>query len=88
VFFASVCVQCWQVLLSHSNVDADAEDANAGTRARNVLCDVDTRAEDRIADLGFPVLTMLAESPAVVNCVRYLPPLEINILGTATFPFH
>jgi len=65
-------VQCWQVLLSHSNVDADAEDANAGTRARNVLCDVDTRAEDRIADLGFPVLTMLAESPAVVNCVRYV----------------
>ena len=47
-------------------------DPSTHTRVRNVLCDKDTHSEKSIADLGFPVLTMLAESPAVINCVRYV----------------
>jgi len=50
----------------------EQDDPNTHTRVRNVLCDKDTLSEKSIADLGFPVLTMLAESPAVVNCVRYV----------------
>jgi len=56
--------------------DAKPGESKDSTSARNVLCDQDIVGEARIAELGFPVLSMLAESPAVMNCVRYV--LEVS----------
>jgi len=61
------------VLLAQEKAPDEAE---SGTRVRNVLCDNDIVGEKKVAELGFPVLAMLSESPAVVNCIRYV--LEVS----------
>ena len=83
-----------EVLLA---VDDATQDTT--TRARNVLCEQDELSEKNIAQFGFPVLSMLTESPAVLNCVRYalevswkdildeFVPLEINSVD-ATVGMH
>ena len=46
------------------------------TTAHNLLCRENHENEPLVASIGFPVLSMLAESPAVINCLRYI--LEIT----------
>jgi hypothetical protein len=45
---------------------------NEETTVKNILCGNATKNHKSISRLGFPVLSMIAESPAVVNCLRYI----------------
>jgi len=47
-------------------------DGDSSSTVKNVLCEKHLFGEEQIAKLGFPVLSMVSESPAVINCVRYV----------------
>jgi len=51
------------------------ESADGGARVDNVLCEAHP-AHARLARLGFPAVSAVAESPVVVDCLRYI--LEVS----------
>jgi hypothetical protein len=56
--------------------------SSGDTQVKNVLCGEQWSSHSTIARLGFPVLSLLAESPAVVNCLRYIMEISwIDILN-------
>ena len=57
--------------------------ATGDTQVKNVLCREQWNNHSQIARLGFPVLSFIAESPVVVNCLRYIMEISwIDILET------
>jgi len=54
------------------SADGNEQTMDWPTSASNPLCQTEEEDEGKIAALGFPVLSILAESPAVLNCVRYV----------------
>ena len=59
---------------SSNSTERRADDDDLPTTANNPLCSRGSSLlwERNVSELGFPVLSMLSESPALANCVRYV----------------